>query len=326
MSKEFEITQPVSTTLKGKSVVELFDAPAEVIEQLARQWRATPEEVLKILLNAAVRYEEDIARKAAAKAAADVSLRSATDKRQERIRTEIMRVLADADIETASRDQSRAEVAERTAYDLLNRLETIRDEGEREEMRARARECFRESVWISAVRDIDALREKGASLNEALGVVAEKLRKEAKKSRKNIPRELWLAYNSTARRLEHQEEHAGLYAEVRDLVRELRSGDPSPDARTMLRKLSRVALGAYVRRGAEDAVLRGYGLQRYAPIVERLAAAYKRAAGYPTDYLGEESLGSAEIFDVNAAEAGGFGGASKKSRPRRDPSGGGEAY
>ena len=315
---DLEKQKQKSVLPEGKSSAELFDAPRETIEQLAQQWNVPPDRALELLLNAALRYEEDAARKETLQKSSPGALRNvARDERAERIRAEVIKTIADADIETAPRDPLRAEAAEQEAYKLLNETDSVADEAKREDMLTDARRLFRESIWLSSLHNIDGAREQGTALDEACGKVAEDLRARAKENGKNMPRELWVSYNAIARRFERQQEHTGMYEELRNLARSLRSETPTAEAQEMLRRLVSVARGAYIRRGAEETVLRGYHLERFAPIVGELADAYRRTAGHRTDRIGEEPLGPGEVFSANAQEAGGFAGAAKKSRPRR---------
>ena len=207
----------------------------------------------------------------------------------------------------------------------MRRLEDTRDADRRNEISEQVRGLFEDSLWSSPELDhVESAHVRGdLAYISALRMAAYTFKG---RDRANLPMEYSEAIRNVVSELSDYANDVRLYEELSHAARSYQTGTPSAEAVNTLNRLVLVARSVTLLRKIDSSALRKYGADRYsARFVRKLAGAYRKIAGYPSDGIGQPALGSAIAYDVYSQDAGGFGPVSRKSRPRRSP-GTGENY
>ncbi len=310
---------------EGLSLAEIQNLPDDELNTTAERAGVTRAKMDFLIAQAVQRYEEQEIRRGLVREDAERLRKNIKDCRAGKIRAVILEIIARGDILGVERSKEKKEHLEAEGYELLKQLEGIRDVEERKALSARVCELFEKSLWSSPELDaVEAAHGRGDSAyRTALWLAANAFKG---RDRVNLPAEYSEAIRNVVGELFDYANDVALYEELSSAARSYQSGAPSTEAENTMRRLVLVARSITLLRGIDSAALRKYGADRYSMrFLRKLASAYKKVAGYPSDARGAPALGSAIAYDVDSHDAGGFGPVSRKSRPRRSP-GTGESY
>lgn len=307
------------------NVEEIQGLPDAELNEIANRAGIKREKLDVLIARAVEVYKEQEQQRNGARVEAEHIRRRIIDRRAERVRTAILEVIARGDILGVERSTEKQARLEAEGYELLRRLEDVRDDDARKELSERICGLFEDSLWSSPELDhVEAAHEKGDfAYTAALRVAAHTFKG---RDRANLPFEYSRAIRNVVSELSDYANDVRLYEELSHAARSYQTGAPSAEAQKTLSRLILAARSVTLLRKIDDAALRKYGADRYSDkFLRKLASAYRKVAGYPSDGIGEPALGSAIVYDVDSQDAGGFGPVSRKSRPRRSP-GTGESY
>jgi hypothetical protein len=310
---------------QGLSLEEIQNLPDDELNAIAKRAGLTREKMNFLVEIAVLRYKEQEVRRLSVRADAERMRRGIKDRRAQKVRGALLEVIARGDILGVERSKEKQERLEAEGYELLKRFDATRDIDQRKELSSRARELFEKSLWSSPELDfVEVAHKKGehvyrASLRSAAYIFKGR-------DRANLPIEYSEAIRNVVGELFDYANDVTLYEELSNAARSCQSGAPSAEAEKTMMRLVLAARSVVLLRKIDSAALKKYGADRYSSIfLRKLASAYKKVAGYPSDARGQPALGSAIAYDVDSHDAGGFGPVSRKSRPRRSP-GTGESY